>query len=83
MNNMQREQLFQKLSELIKKIVDDESLEIGETTAFNTIENWDSLNTVDLEMEAESAFGISFETGEFQEYKNVAQLIDAILAKIS
>ena len=83
MNGMQKEQLFQKLSELIRKIADNEGLELSETTAFDTIENWDSLNTVDLEMEAESAFGISFETGEFQEYKNIEQLMDAILSKLS
>ncbi len=80
---MQKEQLFQKLSELIKKIADNESLVLSEVTTFDAIENWDSLNTVDLEMEAESAFGISFETGEFQEYKNIEQLMDAITTKLS
>lgn len=79
---MNREEIFQKIVVLIKKIADNANLEINEDTQFSSIENWDSLNTVDLEMEVENTFSISFETGEFQEYKDVSTLINAIANKI-
>ena len=79
---MDKKEIFQKIVVLIKTIANNPSVAINEETQFSSIENWDSLNTVDLEMEIENEFSISFETGEFQEYKDVSALINAITKKI-
>lgn len=79
---MSNNTIFEKITSLVKKIADNNALELTPESAFEDIENWDSLNTVDLEMEIEQEFSISFETGEFQEYKTIAQLIDAISKKV-
>jgi len=80
---MDRIKLFKSVIELMQQVSDNLLLTIDEDTHFDEIENWDSLNTVDLEMDAESKFNIEFDAGEFQNYRNVGELLDAITDKLS
>ena len=66
----------------ISQISDNENNLLTEESIINEIPDWDSLNTVDLEMELESEFNISFETGEFQEYKSISDLLNAVNTKL-
>lgn len=67
----------------IKKITSNPNLNITTDTRFDDIEDWDSLNTVNMEMELESIFSISFETGEFGEIETVGELIDSLSSKLN
>jgi len=78
---MSNEQILEEVVRLIKKISSNESLNISLDTLFTDIEEWDSLNTVDLEMEIEQQMDVAFQTGEFQEYTTVKELIDALSKK--
>ena len=75
---MNKEDLKTEVITKIKSICDNQDLDISDDTVFDDIEEWDSLNTVDLEMELESSLDISFETGEFQEYKTIKELVDSL-----
>jgi len=79
---MTQEELKTQVITKIKSISDNQDLELQDNTNFDDIEEWDSLNTVDLEMELESSLNISFETGEFQEYKTIKELIDSLQTKV-
>lgn len=79
---MSREELFNSIQGIMRKIASNSDLEVGESTVFEEIEEWDSLNTVDMEMEVESHFKISFEVGEFRELHTVGELIDCITSKL-
>ena len=80
---MNKEELKIEIITKIKNIADSQDLELNDNTQFDDIEEWDSLNTVDLEMELESSLNISFETGEFQEYKTIGELTDSIANKVA
>ena len=79
---MTQEELKTQVITKIKSISDNQDLELQDNTNFDDIEEWDSLNTVDLEMELESSLNISFETGEFQEYKTIKELVDSLQTKV-
>ena len=79
---MKQEEIFTTLDTLIKNITQNDDLKITNETKFNNIPNWDSLNTVDLEIEVEAEYNIDFEAGEFQNYKSVEELVDAIVHKL-
>jgi acyl carrier protein len=79
---LEREEITFKIKEIMRKIASNSALEIEESTVFEEIEDWDSLNTVDMEMEVESHFKISFEVGEFRELHTVGELIDCITSKL-
>ena len=62
---MNRNELENIVTKLMRQLSDNQSLVIDNETRFAEIENWDSLNTVDLEMDVESQFNIEFQSGEF------------------
>ncbi len=78
---MERADLLLKVTSIIRKIAGNTTLEIDETTKFQEISEWDSLNTVDMEMELESTFSISFEVGEFRELDDVGTLLTCMMQK--
>lgn len=80
---MLRDEIISKVYNLIKTIAQNEDLSLEEETIFEEIDGWDSLNTVDLEMEVESKFNVSFETGEFVEYNSIKELIDCLEGKLN
>ena len=80
---MQREEIFSKIINIIRKATSNPNLELDESTLFEDIEDWDSLTTVDVEMEIESVFGLSFQVGEFKELKSIKNLLDLIAAKLA
>lgn len=79
---MTQSDLLFKITAIIQKITSNSALVITETTKFDDIDEWDSLNTVDMEMELESTFDIEFATGEFRELQDVAALIACIEEKL-
>ncbi len=79
---MTKEEILETLERLIRQIAQNPDLPVEESTRFEEIEAWESLNTVDLEMELENTFSISYEMGEFQEIKDVASLAESLLKKI-
>ena len=54
-----------------------------ETPSAEDIDEWDSLNNVDLEMTLETECGIDFEVGEFEELKTVGEMIDMVEKKVN
>lgn len=79
---MKENEISNRVILLIKKISENDKLTITEGTQFTDLENWDSLNTVDLEMDIETAFNVEFNAGEFQNYRSVGTLLAAIENKI-
>ena len=75
---MDRNDILDKVGLLIKKISENDKLTVTKDTQFSDIENWDSLNTVDLEMDIETDFNIEFDAGEFQNYRSIDTLVEAI-----
>tara|TARA_Y100000739_G_C20516355_1_gene421981 strand:- start:485 stop:727 length:243 start_codon:yes stop_codon:yes gene_type:complete len=80
---MEREELFQKIKEIFRDIFDDESLEIFESTNSSTIDDWDSLNHINLVVAIESEIKIKFNFEELSTLKDVGAMMDLILKKIN
>jgi len=67
----------------IKKVLENDALEINTDTVIQDIDEWDSLNNVDLEMTLETECGIDFEVGEFEELKTVGDMISTVEKKVN
>ena len=67
----------------IKKVLENDAVEINADTVIQEIPEWDSLNNVDLEMTLETECGIDFEVGEFEELKTLADMIDTVEKKVN
>ena len=79
---MEREGVFEKLNEVFCDVLDLDEVELTDTTCADDIEEWDSLNHVQLVHAVQKAFGIRFTSLEILKWKNVGEMVDTILQKI-
>ena len=79
---MNEDDIWQRLTGVIRDVFDDEKIVIGPDTTAKDIEGWDSLANIELLVAIEKAFGrIKFNTGEVASLKNVGELVAAIKRK--
>lgn len=79
---MSREEVFEKLNEVFRDVFDDESIVVTDTTTANDIEDWDSLEHINLIVAIENKFNIKFKMSEVTGLKNVGEMADVILGRI-
>lgn len=79
---MTREEIFKKLDEVFEEVFDDESIHVNDDTTADDIEDWDSLEHINLVVAIENAFGIKFNMNEVTSFKNVGEMVDIILERI-
>jgi len=78
---MTREQVFAEVQNIFRDIFDDESISIANNTTADDIEEWDSLNHINLINAIEKEFKIQFALGELQSLKNIGVMINMIIEK--
>ena len=79
---MSREEVYKKLDEVFQDVFDDSSIHVVDSTTSDDIEDWDSLEHINLVVAIENAFGIKFNMGEVTKMKNVGEMVDIILERI-
>jgi acyl carrier protein len=79
---MHRSQILHVLIELARNVLDEDDLNLSETTLFSDLEAWDSMNHVRMVVAMERAFKIRFAIGDLQRVVSVADLIDIIATAI-
>ena len=79
---MTREAVFETLNEVFRDVFDDESISVTENTTSNDIEDWDSLEHINLIAAVEQEFGVKFNMGQVVSMKNVGEMVDIILSQI-
>jgi acyl carrier protein len=78
---MTREELFGKVQDIFRDIFDDETLEISDSTNSSDIDDWDSLNHINLVVAIEKEIGIKFSFEELATLKNVGAMVDLMMQK--
>lgn len=80
---MTREEVFIKLDEVFQDVFDDDTIHVGENTTSADIEDWDSLEHINLVVAVEKAFNIKFNMGEVVTMKNVGAMVDIIMERLA
>lgn len=78
---MTRESVFEKVNEVFQDVFDDKSITVGETTTSADVEDWDSLEHINLIVAIENCFGMKFNMGEVTSMKNVGEMVDIIMER--
>lgn len=78
---MTREEYFERLNEVFQDVFDDKSITVSDTTTANDIEDWDSLEQINLIVAVENEFGMKFNMDEVNGMKNVGEMVDIIMSK--
>jgi len=79
---MTRDEIFSKLTTLMRDTFDDAALTPSMDTTADDIAEWDSANHVLLMVAIEAEFAVRFETDEITAPENVGELVDLIQSKL-
>ncbi len=79
---MLREEAYEVLNEVFRDVFDDESILVTDETTSEDIDDWDSLEHINLMVAIENKFNIKFNMGEITSFQNVGELMDSILSKV-
>ncbi len=79
---MTREEVFERLNEIFRDVFDDESITVEEETTADDIDDWDSLEHINLVNAIEDGFDMKFDMGQIVTMKNVGEMVNIILEKL-
>ena len=75
---MDMQSIFDAVQEIFRDNFDDEELVITRETCADDIEDWDSLEQINLLTAMERKFGLKFQLSDVRDLKNVGDLLDLI-----
>ena len=78
---MSEQEILSAVQDIFRDNFDDDSLEINRSTCADDIEDWDSLEHINLVSAVEKAFGMKFRMQEVSGMKNVGEMADIIAAR--
>ena len=76
---MTRESIFEQLTEIFRDIFDDEEIVLSDETTADDIEDWDSLEQINLLVAIEKHFNIKFKLDEVSHLANVGDMADLVM----
>ena len=78
---MKRAEILSQIIEIISVILDENEIEINESTRLLDIDGWDSLSMIQIVVGIEKQFKIKFKSLEYNTWLLISDLIDAIESK--
>ncbi len=76
---MSREEVFEEVRKIFRDNFDDEELVIVDETNSKDIEDWDSIEHINLVIAMEKRFGLKFDISEVGKLANVGEMVDLIV----
>ncbi|SEA99384.1 acyl carrier protein [Pedobacter hartonius] len=78
---MQKEEILRSVNNIFIDTLDNEEIILTYDTTADDVEDWDSLNHIQLVVAVEKKFKIRFTSQEILGWNNVGEMIDCILKK--
>jgi acyl carrier protein len=79
---MTRKEVFNGVQDIFRDIFDEDDMVIEDKTNSDGVEEWDSLNHINLVSAIEKEFEIRFALRELMALKDVGSMIDLMVEKI-
>lgn len=78
---MNREQAYVRVNNVFHDVFDDDNIVVEDATTADDVEDWDSLEHINLIVALEEEFGMKFTMGEVTGMKNVGEAVNIILER--
>lgn len=79
---MTRNEVYNELNSIFQDVFDDESIVLSDETTSADIEDWDSLENINLIVSIQARFKIKFDMEEVAAMKNVGEMVDRIISHL-
>ncbi len=80
---MTKEEIMGQLTEIFRDIFDDEDIVLTESTTSDDIEDWDSLEQINLLVAIEKHFKIKFQLADVANLENVGSMVELVSKMIA
>lgn len=80
---MTREEVFEEVREIFRDNFDDDELVIVDETNSSDIEDWDSIEHINLVIAMEKRFNLKFNIKEVGKLANVGEMVDLIVSMLA
>ena len=77
------EQILKEVNRIIGDVLNKDSLQLRYETKADEVEDWDSLNHIEIVVAVEKHFKIKFNFAELQKFQNVGHMCDNIVLKLT
>ena len=78
---MTEREVYKRLEEVFHDVFDDDSIRLSAATTADDIEDWDSMEHINLIGAVEDEFGLRFKMGEVSGMKNVGEMVGIIVQR--
>lgn len=78
---MDRPTILKEVTDVFIDVLDNEDIVLTDETQATDVDDWDSLNHIQLVVGIEKHFKIRFTSKEIQSWKNVGEMINCIQEK--
>ena len=75
---MDAREIFQRLDRVFQDVFDDDTIHVTPKTTADDIEDWDSLEQINLLTAIEKKFNIKFKLADVRGLKDVGDLLDLV-----
>ena len=75
---MEKKEIIEKLNEIFQDVMDNEDIQVSESTTMEDIDEWDSLSHVQLCIAIKREFGYKVSAMEMQQWKNVGAIVNTL-----
>ena len=78
---MTQEEIYERLNTVFREVFDDDEIVVSSSTTADDIEDWDSLEHINLVAAVEQEFGIKFTMAQVLNMKDVGEMVGIILGE--
>lgn len=79
---MREDKIYERLNAVFQDVFDDDTIEVDDLTTAEDIDDWDSLEHINLISAVEDEFGIKFKMSEVSTMKDVGEMVEIIMSRM-
>jgi acyl carrier protein len=79
---MEKTEVTEKLTLILRKVLNNDSLVLRDDMTASDVDNWDSLSHMIIINDIETVFSIKFKLKDLNKMRNVGNMIEIILSKL-
>ncbi|WP_462267060.1 acyl carrier protein [Mucilaginibacter sp.] len=79
---MDTEQVLKQVNDIFKDVLENDDIRLTTATTVADVEEWDSLNHIQLIVAIEKHFNIRFTSAEIYAWKNIGDMCAVIVQKL-
>ena len=79
---MDADEITRRLTQVFREVFDEDGIVLTPGTSAADVDGWDSVANIRLMVSVEEEFRLRFDVGEFQDYRDVGDLLAGVARRV-